>query len=147
MLVWDSPREVNEWIASRKGGRAFPEYCTALGWAKAGKLVAGLVFHDTNGVNCNVNIALDGGVFPVGLLKAGLNYTFGQLQLRRLTFIVSEGNIRSQNLCTALGAIPEATLRDADINGNLLIFALFPENCPIWSRLNGQRRRGSAASA
>lgn len=142
MLVWDQPDQINEWIAVRGGGKAHTGKCSALGWELNGKLTAGIVFHDSNGVHCLVNIAIDGGSFPIALVKAGLSYAFGQLKLKRLTFIISESNIRSQKLCTALGAIPEATLRDADINGNLLIYALFPDNCPIWSRLNGQRRRG-----
>ena len=137
MLIWDCPDLINEWISQRKGGRAHPGLCSALGYTNdQGKLVAGLVFHDSNGVHCLANIALENKIFPPALLKAGLSYAFGQLKLKRLTFIVSEGNIASQNLVRRLGAIPEATLRDADINGNLLIFALFPENCKIWSRLN-----------
>ena len=146
MLVWDSPDTVNDWIASRHGGRAHEGKCSALGWEENGKLVAGLVFHDSNGSHCLVNIALDGKRFPVGLLKAGLRYGFLQLQLKRLTFIISEANIASQRLCAQLGAVHEATLRDADINGNLLIYALFPENCKIWSRLNGKRRGRTAPS-
>lgn len=147
MLVWDDPDSINDWIGSRNGGRAHPGKCTALGWLKDGKLIAGLVFHDANGAHCLVNIALDGKSFPIGLLKAGLRYVFLQLQLKRLTFIITGANIASQRLCSALGAIHEATLRDADINGNLLIYALFPENCKIWSRLNGKRRRNCSAGS
>jgi hypothetical protein len=148
MLIWDCPDILNEWVGSRAGGRAHPGTCTALGWEDSGKIVAALVFYDSNGVNCNTNIAVEGGSFPVGLLKAGLKYTFGQLKLRRLTFIVSEGNIRSRKLCLGLGAILEATLREADKNGgNMLIFALFPENCKFWSRLNGKIERKRASRA
>lgn len=139
MLVWDCPDVINEWVASRKGGFAHMGKCSALGWVNpAGTLVAGVVFYDTNGKHCLVNIALDGSNFPLGLLKAALRYTFGQLQLRRLTFIIDESNLRSQNLCAKLGAVHEATLRDAGISGNMLIYALFPEDCKVWSRINGQ---------
>ena len=144
MLIYDAPALVNAWVSSKGGGRANDGFCTALGWLKDNELTAGLVFHDANGVNCSVNIALDGKVFPPTLLKAGLRYVFLQLQLKRLTFIISEANIASQRLCAQLGAIHEATLRDADINGNLLIYALFPANCKIWSRLNGKRRGRTA---
>lgn len=146
MLVWDSPEAVNAWVASRAGGCAHAGSFTALGWTKSDKLIAGLVFYDSNGRNCMVNIALDGRDFPIGLLKAGLRYVFGQLQLRRLTFIVAEDNIRSRNLCTALGAVHEATLQDAGITGSLLVYKLLPENCKIWSRINGQGRGVSTPS-
>jgi len=147
MLVWDSAEIINEWVASRGGGYAAPGNCKALGWERDNRLVAGIVYHQSNGAHCLANIALDNGVFPPGLLKAGLTYPFGQLKLRRLTFIIEEGNIRSQKLCASLGAIPEATLRDADISGNLLIYALFPANCPIWSRINGKIERQRARDA
>lgn len=146
MLVWDCPEVINDWIGARKGGRAYPGSCVGLGWETDGRLIAGIVFHDSNGASCNVNIAIDGGMFPPGLLKAGLTYAFHQLKLRRLTFIIAESNIRSQNLCAGLGAIPEATLRDADINGNLLIYALFPDNCPIWSRYGKRFRLGAGST-
>jgi len=139
MLVWDSPETINQWVAQRGGGKVYPGACTALGWLNPqGRLIAGIVFHESNGAHCLVNIAIEGGAFPPALLKAGLLYAFKQLQLNRLTFIIAEGNIPSQNLVRRLGAIPEATLQEADIHGNLLIFALFPRNCKIWSRINGK---------
>lgn len=148
MLIWDSPNVINDWIAERGGGRAFPNSCSALGWTENGVLKAGLVFFDCNGASITVNIAIDGGVFPRILLEAGLRYVFSQLQLKRLTFVIKEANIRSQNLVRRLGAIPEATLRDAHPEGNLLIYALFPEDCKIWSRVkNGKIERFGPSSA
>lgn len=147
MLIWDCPDLINEWVAVRLGGFAHPGKCTALGWVSEGKLVGGLVFYDSNGQHCMVNIALENGHFPLPLLKTGLEYTFKQLQLKRLTFIISEGNMPSINLVTRLGATLEATLRAADkTGGNLLIYALFPSDCKIWSRLNGKILRQCAAS-
>lgn len=140
MIVWDCPEVINKWVAERGGGHAHPGACTALGCVKDNKLIAGLVFHDANGAHCMVNIAIEGGSFPPDLLKWGLRYVFKQLQLKRLTFIIKASNIASINLVRKLGAIHEATLQDADITGNLLIYALFPQNCKIWSRLNGQER-------
>jgi RimJ/RimL family protein N-acetyltransferase len=145
MLIWDSPNGINEWVSLHGGGFAAPGYCTALGWIDdAGRLVGGIVYHQSNGAHCLANIALANKTFPIGLLKAGLRYAFAQLKLKRLTFIIKSDNIASINLVTALGASLEATLRDADISGNLLIFALFPEDCPIWRKLNGQERKSTA---
>lgn len=139
MLVWDCPDVINEWVAVRGGGYAPAGKCTALGWVSDNQLVGGLVFYDSNGQHCMVNIALDHGLFPLPLLKTGLEYVFKQLQLKRLTFLISEGNMPSINLVTRLGATLEATLREADkTGGNLLIYALFPSDCKIWSRLNGK---------
>lgn len=137
MLIWDCPAMVNEWVGTRGGGYCEGGY-TALGWAQDEALVAGLVFYSANEKNCFVNIALARGTFPIGLLKAGLRYVFSQLKLSRLTFTIEQDNIRSQNLVTRLGATLEATLQGAGNSGDLLIFKLRPETCPIWSKLNGQ---------
>ena len=139
MIIWDSPEAVNQWVGQQGGGYAFPGSCTALGYVdETGRLTAGLVFSEANGAHCLVNLAINNGVFPPSLLKAGLKYVFNQLKLKRLTFVIKEGNIPSIRLVRKLGATHEATLREADITGNMLIFALFPNNCLIWSKINGQ---------
>jgi RimJ/RimL family protein N-acetyltransferase len=63
-----------------------------------------------------------------------------------LTFCVDSENIRSQTLVRSLGAVHEATLQDAGNPGNMLIFALFPDACKIWRKINGQRRQCSPSS-
>lgn len=140
MLIWDRPEIINTYVGDNGGGYCAPGTFSALGWARDGEIVAGLVFYDCNGSHCLVNIAITGKRFPPGLLKAGLFYVFSQIKLKRLTFLIEEVNLPSQNLVTRLGAIPEATLRDAGKTGNMLIYALFPEDCTIWSRINGKRR-------
>lgn len=144
MLIWDQPEIINSWVDAHHGGVCAPGTFTALGWASP-ELTAGLVFYSSNGKNCFVNIAIEGKRFPRGLLRAGLYYAYSQLKLKRLTFSIEEANLPSQNLVTRLGAVHEATLRDAGLTGNLLIYALFPENCKIWSRINGQRFHPASA--
>jgi hypothetical protein len=138
MLVWENPAQIGEWIRSRKGGNLAPGTFSAIGWVSGGDLKAAIAFSDSNGKNCQASIAVDHTFLPPSLLKAGLFYAYKQLALRRLTFMVSHANIRSQNLVTRLGAKREATLQEADEDGgDLLIYVLFPENCRIWSRING----------
>ena len=115
-------------------------------WKEDGELLGGITWGTYNGAHCTCTIALAPGHNPIHFLTQGLNYSFSQLALRRLTFIVDEGNISSINLCTKLGAILEATLRAASPDGDLLIFALFPENCKLWKRFDEKRRRTPAKS-
>lgn len=138
MLIWEPKEVINDWVAEHRGGKAYPGSYQALAWVAEEEIQAGLVFYDYNTKNCLVNLALSKSFFPKSLLHACLSYSFNQLALRRLTFLISSANIPSQNLVRRLGAIPEATLREADPNGDTLIFALFPENCKIWSRFNGK---------
>jgi hypothetical protein len=147
MLVYDDPVPVGNWVAAQGGGFCPPGTFTAMGYVEGGDLIAGLVFHTSNGQNCFVNIALSKGRFPRALLKAGLYYVFKQLTLRRLTFFISSTNIKSQNLVVRLGAKREATLRSADIGGgDLFIYSLFPEDCWIWSVVNGKISRSPSES-
>lgn len=146
MLVPADSEWVNAWVALHGGGKASGAF-TTLAWALPERgLVGGLVFHDYNRVSCMVNVAFTEGWNPIGLLKAGLRYAFGQLGLRRLTFAISHANIRSIKIATGIGAFHEATLRDAIPEGDLHMYALFPGDCKLWSRLNGQKHRLSGRS-
>lgn len=140
-LFWDDQEGINRFIGDRGGGYCAPGTFFALGWLEpSGNLTAGVSFYNTNKRHCFVSIALDQG-FPRALLRASLFYSFSQLALRRLTFIIEADNLPSQSLVTRLGARLEATLRDAGTSGDLLIFSLFPEDCLIWKRLQNEQRR------
>lgn len=133
---WDP--QINDWVGNRGGGFQADGHYTALGWTDGHRIVGGLIFYSANPVNCYVNFALEPGYNPRGLLRAGLRYVFRQLGLRRLTFFISSANIASISFVKALGAIHEATLRGAEPEGDLLIYALFPDSCPLWSRIRGK---------
>lgn len=137
---------IGKWVGERGGGNVFPGSFTALGWVEDGEIKGGITYSDYNGAHCICGIALEGRRFPLPLLNAGLYYPFKQLALRRLTFPVAESNIRSIELVSRLGATREATLRAADPSGNMLIFALFPEDCRIWKRLDERLRKRPAGS-
>lgn len=141
MLVWEPAEAIGRWIHENGGGFVFPGSYTALGWVEDGRLVAGLAMSHYNGKHVLVNGAILEGRLPRQFLRAFLFYVFKQLGLPRVTFLVSSANIRSINLMRHLGAVQEATLRDADPSGDLLIFALWPENCKFWKRFNEGRQR------
>lgn len=138
-----STANINEWVAGHGGGRAFPTSFTALGWRQGNRTVGGLVFYASNKKNVYVNIALVPGWNPVGLISAGFRYV-EQLGVRRLTFFISSTNLRSVRFVIGLGATHEATLREAEPDGDLHIYALFPENCPIWRKCREKRRSATS---
>lgn len=138
---------INAWIASQGGGSAWPGSYEAIGLSKDGEIVAGLVFYDTNGHNCFVNIAVTDTSVLRKLLRLGFGYVFSQLKLHRLTFVISCDNLRSIELVIRLGAVHEATLREAGKEKeDLHIFALFRESCPMWRRFSGQISTSSGSS-
>lgn len=141
MLIWDSPEVVNKFIAQHGGGYQTPGSFQALGWVdSSGQLIAGVTFFECNGRHTMMSIAAPFQKFPRGFIKAIGNYVCHQLKLTRLTFIIEEANIASQRLVRHFGAKHEATLQDAGRTGHLLVFALFTDKCPIWSKLNAPRR-------
>lgn len=143
MLVWENAPEIALWMESRGAGHLTPGTFTAIGWTERGELKGGLAFRDSNGIHCLVSIALEGRKFPRPLLYASLYYVFIQLGLKRVTFVIESDNLPSQNLVTRLGAKREATLRGAGKSGDLFIYALFPGDCYIWSRLSERFKRTS----
>jgi RimJ/RimL family protein N-acetyltransferase len=63
-----------------------------------------------------------------------------------LTFLLLPANIASIRLVTGLGAHHEATLREAEPEGDLHIYALFADSSPIWKRIRGKILKPSAVS-
>lgn len=143
MLVWENAPEIGRWMESRGAGHLAPGTFTAIGWTERGELTGALAFRDSNGIHCLVSIALEGRRFPRPLLYAALYYVFIQLDLKRVTFVIESDNLPSQNLVTRLGAKREATLRGAGKSGDLFIYALFPGDCYIWSRLSERFKRAA----
>lgn len=147
MLFSDDPEAVNQFIDDHGGGWEAPGTFTALGSKRGDKIVGGVTWSDYNGAHCTCNIALLPEYNHRWLLVAVLNYSFIQLKLRRLTFIVKSSNIASLTFVRHFGATLEATLRGADPSGDLLIFALWPENCPLWNRYYGKKEGQGPQSA
>jgi RimJ/RimL family protein N-acetyltransferase len=148
-LFSDRPEEINAFVAANGGGWECPDSYTALGSERDGKIIGGIVYSKYNGAHCLCNIALLPGYNHKRLIISGLHYGFSQLKLKRLTFIVASSNIASQTFVRHLGASLEATLLGADISGDLLIYSLFPETCPLWRRFYGkpnelEQQRGPA---
>jgi len=147
MLFSDDPELINEFIGAQDGGWEQPGSFTALGSLVDGNLVGGITWSRYNGAHALCNIALLSGHNHRSLLVSGLHYSFAQLGLRRLTFMVKGSNIPSQTFVRRLGASLEATLQGADPSGDLLIFALWPGNCPLWMLNYGKKLRESAERA
>lgn len=130
---------INAWVQAKGGGSAWPGSYEAIGLSRNGSLVSGLVFYDSNGINCFVNIAVIDPSTLRKLLRLGFGYVFGQLKLHRLTFVISCDNLPSIQLVTRLRAVHEATLREAGREKeDLHIFALFRQSCPMWSHFSGK---------
>lgn len=145
MIRADMAWEAAEFLLKYGGQAEHPEACQNLVYIDRFEEVAGVLsFHHANHLSCMCDIAVSHGL-PRSLLSAGLWYAFTQLKLRRLTFFVAAGNMKSIALVEKLGAFREATLQDGCSTGEVYIYCLRPENCPLWSKLNEIRLKARSS--
>jgi len=122
---------VLDWIAKQTDEYGRFGGGTAIGIERGGKLVGGVAYCDWNGPNVVCHVASDGSKMWLSreFLWVIFDYPFGQLKCKRITVAVGEGNAASRNFVTRLGFKLEARLSSAHPTGDLLIFAMFKQDC------------------
>ena len=121
---------VVEWIARRTN--EFGSFGTeiGIGWAREGRLVAGVAYADWNGPNVVCHIAAEGKRWATReYLWTIFDYPFNQLKVKRITVCVGEGNAASRRFVEHLGFTLEAELAQAHSTGHLRIYRIFAGEC------------------
>lgn len=123
--------EVVSWVATRTNEFGNFGAAVGIGVERDGQLIAGVVYNEYNGVNCNMHVA----AIPKSnwLHRATLwhffNYPFNTLRVNRVTALVGEGNTKSRRLIEGVGFSLETTLEAAHPTGRLLIYRMFTREC------------------
>ncbi len=144
MIVFGPP--VVEWVAKRTA--EFGNYGAAfgIGVQVQGRLVAGVVYNEFNGVNMNMHTAALPKVR--WLTKESLwyffDYPFNRAKVNRVTALVGEGNVKSRKLVEGVGFSLETTLEGADPTGDLLVYAMWRDECR-WLNLERPKHERMAA--
>ena len=127
-MIVSGPHVV-EWVAKRL--KATYNQPQGIGLDKDGHLVAGVVFDEFNGANINIAVASDGSRkwLTRSFLWAVFDYAFHVCKVKRVTALIAETNEESQRFCSHVGFTHEATLKDAHVDGDILIYRLFREAC------------------
>lgn len=128
---------VVDWVAKRTNeygsftGAQGSNTAQGLGWVRNGQIVAGVVYAEWNGPNVVCHIASDGSRrwLTREFLWTIFDYPFNQLECRRITVCVGEGNSNSRRFVEHLGFELETTLRAAHPTGDLLVYSMFSESC------------------
>jgi len=130
-------RGVVEWVASQTNEYGNFGTETGIGWAKHGKIVAGVAYANWNGKNVECHIASDGSKrwLTKQYLWTIFHFPFCQLGAERITVVVGQGNADSTRFVKHLGFKLEARLAGAHPTGDLLIFRQFKTECP-WIKGN-----------
>ena len=130
VLVIDQPEVVSRWIAAQNGSQWLSGREQAIGLAREGELVAGIMYDQWTGTSIGTHIAVLPGVCPSRtFLRACFIYPFEQLKVHKLLGFVGEGNPAARRLVEHLGLVLEATLEAAHPTGDLLIYSMTRSQC------------------
>ncbi len=144
MIVTGQP--VVEWVAKRTA--EFGNYGAAVGIGVEidGKLIAGVVYNEFNGVNMNMHTAALPKVrwLTRESLFCFFDYPFNRAKVNRVTALVGEGNVKSRKLVEGVGFSLETTLEGADPTGKLLIYRMRRSECR-WLNLERPKHERMAA--
>lgn len=123
---------VGPWVCERAGGTyAVGGGDKTIGLAQGNRLIAGTIFDNYNGANVCIHVASSS---PEAwrnreFLWFNFHYAFNQLGCKRVTGMVPSSNLPARRFDEWLGFVPEATLKDAHPDGDLLVYVMTREQC------------------
>lgn len=145
-LLFGHSDEVGQWVVARAGGEWFLGQGYGIGVLEQGKMIAGIIFTDWNGVSLQIHVAAEPGVNWINkkLLRVVFDYPFVFCKAKKLIGLVGEKNLAARRFDEHVGFTREATLRDAHPDGDLLIYSMTPDQCR-WLDRRGNGKEQQAA--
>jgi RimJ/RimL family protein N-acetyltransferase len=129
MLIFGADREIASWVGSQVGIRDFGP-STAIGVARANKVVAGAVFHNFNWPNIEVSFASTTPLWCTHqTITSILKYPFVQLDCRRLTAITKATNQPARAFLCRLGFEIEGFHPEMFADGDVISLGLLRRKC------------------
>ena len=120
---------VVKWVCEAAGANTTPQ-ATAVGWMVDGKLVCGIVYDGFTGTQIAMHSRCDDPrKVSREWLFAIFDYPFNQLKVKRVTGLVSSGNLKAQRVNEHLGWRRETTLADYFPDGDGIVYIMRRENC------------------
>jgi len=125
-IIFGQDLRVGTWVFEKTGGLYTKKDSTTIGLEKNGELVAGFVYNNYI-PNRSIAMHVAGNLFTKKFIKAGFRYPFKQLKVLKTIAFIDSTNIKSVKFTSKLGAIHEATIKDAGRHGDLLIYTMTQE--------------------
>ena len=121
---------VVDWVAKhQKRGEGYG-FSAGIGMEKDGELIAGVVYNEWNHVNINMHVAAIGNNWMTReYLWMCFDYPFNQLKVKRITAFIEDDNEKAIKFDTHLGFKYETRMKDAYVNGDILIYVMRREDC------------------
>lgn len=137
-VIWDAPVDVGRWVCARLGTVFDEKTGTALGQTRAGVLVGGVAYDNyRHGSICMHVASLDSGWCSRGFLEAAFWYPFVQLGVRKVIAPINSNNVKARRFVERLGFTLEATIADAERDGDLLIYTMTRPQCRFLGEKHG----------
>jgi RimJ/RimL family protein N-acetyltransferase len=118
---------VGQWVAAETGGHYHADCSQAVGLTKEGTICAGVIYEDWNGhsVTCHMGIRSATRRFYATAFK----YAFADCRVHKIIAPINSDNLRMIRLAEHMGFILEATISDAQPNGDILIYTMTANQC------------------
>ena len=137
--------EVVEWVARRTNEFGNYGAATGIGVMRAGQIIGGVALNEYNGANVNMHTAASArNWLSREYLFCIFDYCFRQLGVNRVTALVGSGNAHTLRFVGKVGFVEECRISKAHPSGDLVVLAMWPENCK-WTRWNPDTSRRNAS--
>lgn len=122
-----SGKAVGEWVAAKVGG-VLQDNSTAIGLERDGQLVAGTIYESWNGRSIVCHIAITGTITP-GFMRAICRYPFDVCRVHKVIGPIPSSNEKAIENAIRIGFQEEARIKDADPDGDIILFTLTKDKC------------------
>jgi len=136
---------VGEWVAERVDGHYSKKIAAAIGLERDGNIIAGVIYENWNKRSIVSHIAVEGRLTR-DFIGAIFDYPFNTCGVNKIVCPVGSGNIKSQRLATSMGYVEEARIKDAHLDGDLILYTLERSNCRFLGEKYGKKLTVAAAS-
>lgn len=133
---------MGEWVASKTDGAYFKEKSAAIGLERNGRLEAGVIYENWNGVSIVCHIAFIGRLTPE-FLAAVFHYPFSQCGVSKLIGPVCGWNPRAHTLVQHLGFREECRIADACPSGDIIFYTMARDACRFLEGRYGEKRQAA----
>lgn len=122
---------MGRWVCERTGGTWSPVDSRAVGLARDGELVAGVIYDHYNGASVAMHVASDGTRRWLNreYLRFCFSYAFDTMKVHKVLGIVPSTNANALTFDAHLGFTEEARVKGACPGGDLIILTMTRDAC------------------
>jgi len=127
-IITDQNYRVGEWVSERTNSTFNVNSISCIGLEENGELIAGVIYDGYNTASIAMHVAVE-GMINREFLWFCFYYPFEQLNVHKIIGMVEETNSNARKLDEHLGFELETRIKNACINGDLLIYSMTKDQC------------------